>query len=1341
MNQTLIAYIPMDRRQALARGATLPEHTSGCALFADISGFTPLAEALAMQLGPQRAAEELTFHLNRVYDALIAQVHAHGGSVIGFVGDAITCWFAEQDVSSAFTLQPSAFRALACALAMQTAMTAFERVAVTPAVTVALSIKVGLAAGPARRFCVGDPAIQRIDVLAGETLRRMSQAEGQARKGEVLADTSVGDETALVIAEWRIHPESGRQLAVVTALRAPAAPHPWPALPSDALGADQARPWVLPALHARPASGARERLPELRPATSLFLRFSGLDYDNDPDAGVKLDAYIRWVQQVVTRYGGNVIQLTLGDKGSFLYAAFGAPIAHGDDAWRAVQAGLALQAPPKTPGFDPGAQIGIACGPARTGEYGSATRRSYGVIGDDAVLAARLMAAAPPGELRCAHSIFTQTRARLTFESLPPVRVKGRVELVQVYRPVSEMPAATSVTPALVGRHAELAQLRAALDAVQSGATRVLFIEGEAGIGKTRLVQALLQEIQERGLTALLGAGQSIEQHTPYRAWRDVFTTYFDLGALSDPAARATQVRAAAAPLAAARERLPLLNALLDLDLPDTPLTASFDPDLRQENLLLLLLALLEAWAKAQPLIVVLEDAHWLDTLAWQLAEQLARMFWVRALPLLLVVVHRPLETAHAGQATLRRLQALPLCAAVRLEGLEPAEIVELVAGRLGVPAETLPPALTTLVQTRSGGNPFFAEELLHALRDRGVLRAGAAAEPPLVLTGDLAQAAQTLPETLHGLILARIDRLPVVQQYLLKVAAVIGRSFAFTPLHATFNRWYAPLPPVALRAELQALGRSDFTFVEALEPELTYIFKHIITQEAAYQTLLFAQRRELHGLVAEWYAAQPTVQPHLLLLVYHYHQAELPAEERRYAGLAGEQAARYYDNANAVGYFTQALALTPASEPEARYALLLGREAVYAVLGERAAQAADIAALATLAAALGDTYKQATVALRQALYARAGDDYPAALAAAQQAVQLASQCGDVLLEMQGLHAWGRILRQQGEFAGSRARLERALVLARQRGNRQEEARSLYDLGTTLYQEADYAGARARYTEAQSLYRDLDHKPGLVQCALMFGALHYQLGEYMAAQEQYRQALAESRAIGWRYAEGFALNSLGNNAFELGDYRAAQEYHGQALCMGREIGHREGVALSLDTLGLIHTMLGEYAQALALGQEALAVQREIEDTYSLGYTLNHLGLAWLGAGEPERAEAVFAEALALRRELGQAAAALDDLAGLARAALARGNSAQAQAYAHEILAHLEKEAVEGMEFPVLVTLTCYRALRVAGECARAGDALALGRRLLEERAAAIHDPALRAQFLDAVPFNRELLQA
>nr|MBA3533787.1 adenylate/guanylate cyclase domain-containing protein [Ardenticatenales bacterium] len=194
-NPLLAAYLPMDRLQALATGRALREHSSGATLLADLSGFTPLAEELARVLGPRRGAEEVARQINAVYDALLPQIRAYGGSVIDFAGDAMVGYFDEDD----------GLRATACALAMQAAMGSFQALPLPTGAELALGLKVGIARGSVRRFLVGNPSIQCLEAMGGAPIVRMSAAEQQARRGEVLLDSDCALPLAhaLQVAEWR----------------------------------------------------------------------------------------------------------------------------------------------------------------------------------------------------------------------------------------------------------------------------------------------------------------------------------------------------------------------------------------------------------------------------------------------------------------------------------------------------------------------------------------------------------------------------------------------------------------------------------------------------------------------------------------------------------------------------------------------------------------------------------------------------------------------------------------------------------------------------------------------------------------------------------------------------------------------------------------------------------------------------------------------------------------------------------------------------------------------------------------------------------------------------------
>jgi len=241
----LLAFIPEDRRLALAGGYELPDRATGSVLFADISGFTPLTAALAQELGVQRGAEEVLNQINPVYEAIIAELHRYGGSVMGFAGDSITCWLDGDD----------GLRGVACALAMQAAMRPFATVYTPAGTLVHLAIKVAVTAGPARRFVVGDADIQLIDVLAGRTLDHVASAEKLAEKGEVLA----GEEVVLArpevveVAEWR-QSAAGERFAVVHGLTQLPEPTPHPPLPAGSLPEEEMRAWALQPIYRRLSS-------------------------------------------------------------------------------------------------------------------------------------------------------------------------------------------------------------------------------------------------------------------------------------------------------------------------------------------------------------------------------------------------------------------------------------------------------------------------------------------------------------------------------------------------------------------------------------------------------------------------------------------------------------------------------------------------------------------------------------------------------------------------------------------------------------------------------------------------------------------------------------------------------------------------------------------------------------------------------------------------------------------------------------------------------------------------------------------------------------------------------
>src|SRR5690606_24102150 len=225
---------------------------------------------------------------------------------------------------------------------------------------------------------------------------------------------------------------------------------------------DQLRAWLLPNVHRRLQAGRGEVLTELRPVAALFMSFDGIDFDNDPAAGDKLDSLLRWVQDEAERVGGTVVQLTTGDKGSYLYMACGAPVSHEDDVFRCATAALHLKEAPKVMSFIKCVSIGVSYGTARTGAYGSGTRRTYGALGEETNMAARLMGVAVPGTVYASQAFVRLAQEEYEFATLPPVKVKGRTDPVVVFELIGRKGTPTSVTrsaaggPRLIGRQEEL---------------------------------------------------------------------------------------------------------------------------------------------------------------------------------------------------------------------------------------------------------------------------------------------------------------------------------------------------------------------------------------------------------------------------------------------------------------------------------------------------------------------------------------------------------------------------------------------------------------------------------------------------------------------------------------------------------------------------------------------------------------------------------------------------------------------------------------------------------------------------------------------------------------------
>lgn len=1371
----LSIYLPQDRRLALVRGEALPEHTSGAALFADISGFTPLTEKLTQSLGARRGIEELTLRMNSVYDGLIGEVDRFGGSVISFAGDSIVCWF---DAGAA---EPAA-RAVSCAAAMQQAMKRFPDV----------SVKVSVSSGRVRRFATGDPEVRLLDAIVGAPVARLAMAEHLARAGEIILDQDTATLMGFPAGEARTAETGERFLVLDPSFAATKLGRfqndPAANTQPEQVNPDVVRPWVLPMVHETVLTGHGMLLTELRPTVAFFVRFMGIDYDSDEEAKAKLDAVISQVHRILERHEGTLLELTVGDKGSYISASFGASHVHEDDPRRAVRAALEIQQGLNNLAFLTSIQFGLSSGTTRVGAYGSITRRSFGALGDDVNLAARLMMTAVPGEILISQRVRNAVGEEFMVEARPAVTMKGKVDPVPIFAVLGlqqhraiRLQEPSYLLP-MIGRERELQLLEDRLGLALRGRGQIVGITAEAGMGKSRLVAEGIRFARRRKMTAYGGTCPSEGRNTPYVVWQEIWRAFFDL---DSTAPLRKQIRTLESELSDRSpdqvEALPLLGPIMGLPLPDSNFTHTLQPKDRKARLETVLIECLQSAAREAAgegggLLLVLEDLHWIDPVSFDLLELAARA--IIDLPVLILLTYRPPE-ALPLRDTLTRLEALDHFTQLTLSELDAAEAEQAIRAKLSqlFPERggAVPPLLITRISSRAQGNPFYLEELLNYMHDRGIDPRNAAALDAL-----------ELPTSLYSLILSRIDQLAPSQQFSLKVASIIGRIFRFADLH----NYYPSLgTPEQLKADLEELARLDLTPLETPEPELTYLFKHLVTHEVAYESLAYATRAHLHGEFARYlesaYAAR--IDQLAPQLAHHFDQAQNPEKARTYLRKAGEHAAKSYANDEALAYFNRALELTPEAEARTRFDTLLKRERVLDLLGKRSAQRQDLTELAQLADQFDEApFLRAQIATRAAQleidlgdYAAARDSANVSIREMEAAAPAHPRAAELLVDAHLLETRAMFLSgaanaakdqldivlslareyhyvrgeyntlaqlgiwnwSAGHYTAAAALMEKTLQLVQRGGDVRRELEILNNLGIISKSRGRFSEAIDYYEQAQNIALKIGDRVNEATLLCNMGSTSLASGDFVQAGLYSEQAAVLAAELREPILQGNALINRGEAFRELGQYAAAQATAAQALALVRSGGYRRGEAIVLDNIGLVELSLGNYAQALDAAQEAIAIAREIGSRSTEASALTHLGRIYAEAGQFDEAGQALAAALRVGEELDDPAQALEVRAALASLAVARGgaeNLESAQSEIEELVGEILKEPPTERShiLPLWMYLTCIQVSHARGD-PRAAGLIARVAGELRARCEKIPDPGLQIGYMN-VPEHRAI---
>ena len=641
---------------------------------------------------------------------------------------------------------------------------------------------------------------------------------------------------------------------------------------------------------------------ERRPVTVMFCDLVGsttLSGQLDPEVWREVvQAYQAVAADAITREEGYIAQY-LGD-GLLVY--FGYPATQEEDALRAVRAGLGVvgamedlnERLQRDYDVQLAVRIGIHTGLVVVGQMGHESRQEHLALGEVPNIASRLESLASPNAVFLSGGTYRLVQGYFVCQSLGPHTLRNVSQPVEVYQALRERIGQTrlqvaterGLTP-FVGRQQELAVLRGYVEEVQRGRGQVVFISGEAGIGKSRLLLEFRRSLVDAGATWREGHCISFGSHISYLPFVDLLKQTFEIDESDDEARIIQRVdEGTHAWDAESRRAVPYFKFLLSVD-PGDSTVAMMDPIERAAGIFDGLRTLLVQESRQGAVVLVIEDLHWIDDPSE--AALTALMDVVATIPVLCILSYRPGYTHSLGERTYYSRLALP--------HLPPEEGVTLIRGVLQV--ETLPPELGDLIANKAEGNPFYIEEVTRSLLENGLLcpvDGGYSLERPLDQI--------RIPDTIQEVILSRIDRLERQAREALQLAAVIGREFTVRLL-----KRIAELEE-QLDGLLGDLKGVELIYESAYLPELAYMFKHALTQDVTYGTLLVKRRQELHrriGAAIEDLYSDRLVE-HFEVLAYHYAEGEDWPKALDYLVKAGDKSTAAYANQEGLDYYAQAL-------------------------------------------------------------------------------------------------------------------------------------------------------------------------------------------------------------------------------------------------------------------------------------------------------------------------------------------------------------------------------------------------------------------------------------------------
>jgi predicted ATPase len=871
--------------------------------------------------------------------------------------------------------------------------------------------------------------------------------------------------------------------------------------------------------------------------------------------------------------------------------------------------------------------------------------------------------------------------------------------------------------PGFVGRQAQLQRFKELWTETRQGRGQVILVKGASGLGKSRLVQELIDGLDEA--TLLIGRCHKDEGSPAYQPFISALKTYFE------------NVR----PEVADKHLGPVWREVIEL-LPEMgkivhgPTFASSSDGPTPATPVTFLQALAQATAK-HPWLLVLDDLQWADYRSLRLLNFLGR--YCTGMALMIIGLYRD-DELEPNSAFSEAIDPLSQASNFTILGLDPLAEPEVKTLLENIWLQPVPDDLVTALFQRSQGHPLFAETLALSLMDEGLV----SWRDDRWHFGPVVEA--NLPQQLGEAILRRISLLSRETQALLQQAAILGPSFSVEDLQGMSN--------LSINELLDCLDTAlERQLLKEPPGEQRLQFSHGTTQQVLYESLSALKQRLLHREAAEALERQHALNIREMapLLAAHFFQAGELERGLTYSIQAASGANAVYTHQNALYWYSRALDVIEQLDEEhsthyQRFELLLARERIYNDLGLRQAQLADLKALQALAQELKEPAKQAQIHNRQSAYEYLMGHLTEASTEAQAGLIAARLANNAVLESKSLIQLADIALHHGQFETARDHLQTAQTQLKRVSHQRAEASVLNGFGGLYKQLYDYIEAETCYQHALAVSQFLDDRAGQALYLSNLADLLLKKGHYTLARSYQHQALIINRIIGKGQGEAACLNRLAALYIELGRYDQALEYVQEAKLLHSQIEDELGLAEDLRLHGaIIRLSTQDYLTARDYLGQALEIFQRLKNKPHQLITWLEIGLSFEAMGDFNKAGNAYEQAQLLSGEMGYPLDNFDARAGIARCLLSEGKVEEAQQQLQNCLDALPGNALYGVQYPVRFYLTLDQLLQQAGQPQQAQAMLQAGQALLQRRLEHIDEPALRDSFLNNVSDNKTLL--